>query len=110
MKQLPSFPQDTSLSALQAYSEAICQARGWDQTNSLETFLLLSEEMGELAKAIRNRINLFQEEGKQIKEGELEGEFADVLSYLLQLANQFGIDLAEAYRQKEEENAQRSWD
>jgi NTP pyrophosphatase (non-canonical NTP hydrolase) len=89
--------------------KAICAERGWDKNNPLEIFLLLSEEVGELAKAIRNKLKLYHEEGKKLKEKELEHEFADVLSYLLDLANQFNINLENAFREKEKVNAKRSW-
>lgn len=106
---LPSIPENASLSQLQAYQTAICKARGWDKTSDLESFLLFMEEIGELAKAIRNRRELYQEEGKSSHTNELKGEFADVLSYLMELANRFGIDLETVYREKEAINAKRNW-
>ncbi|MEM7367468.1 MAG: MazG nucleotide pyrophosphohydrolase domain-containing protein [Bacteroidota bacterium] len=106
MAHLPDRP---TLADLQSYQAAICKERGWDQTSDLEAFLLFTEEIGELAKAIRNRRELYQEQGKSPKSGELEGEFADVLSYLMELANRFGIDLEQVYRAKEEVNAGREW-
>lgn len=51
------------------------------------TFLWLMEEVGELAASIR--------EGTR---EEKEGEFADVLAWLVTLANVEGIDLEEALR------------
>ncbi len=51
------------------------------------TFLWLMEEVGELAASIR--------EGTQ---EEKEGEFADVLAWLVTLANVEGIDLEKALR------------
>ncbi|MEL6675609.1 MAG: MazG nucleotide pyrophosphohydrolase domain-containing protein [Bacteroidota bacterium] len=106
MAEIPSRP---SLADLQAYQAAVCRERGWDQTPPLQTFLLFTEEIGELAKAIRNRLNIYQEKGKQVAPEELQGEFADVLSYLLELANYFEIDLTEVYRAKEAINAARDW-
>jgi len=98
-----------TLSDFQEYLKILCSERGWDKNNPLEIFLLFSEEVGELAKAMRNRMKLYHEEGKVYKENELENEFADVLSYLLDLANQFDIDLEQAFRRKEEKNALRIW-
>jgi len=98
-----------TLSELQAYQAAICKKRGWDKTSDLETFLLFSEEIGELAKAIRKRRNLYTELGKSSEKDGIEGEFADVLSYLMELANRFEVDLAKAYRNKEAINADREW-
>ncbi|MEM6766214.1 MAG: MazG nucleotide pyrophosphohydrolase domain-containing protein [Bacteroidota bacterium] len=103
------FPKNTSLSSLQAYQKAICKERGWDKATVLETFLLFSEEVGELAKAIRYRENIYTEKGKAMQEEALAFEFADVFSYLLELANQLEIDMEEAYRIKEKINAERSW-
>lgn len=106
---MAKIPDRPTLGQLQAYQAAICQERGWDQTSDLEAFLLFMEEVGELAKAIRNRRELYQEQGKQVKSDELEGEFADVLSYLMELANRFGVNLEQVYRAKEEVNADREW-
>ena len=106
---LPKIPNQATLAQLQQYQTDICKARGWDQTSSLETFLLFTEEVGELAKAIRNRLALYVEEGKAQQAEELSEEFADVFSYLMELANQFDIDLETAYRKKEAKNMSRKW-
>ena len=98
-----------TLKDLQEYQEELCKERGWDKSTDLETFLLFTEEVGELAKAIRNRKELYTEKGKKKDDFELEGEFADVLGYLLELANKFGIDLEDAFRKKEAYNANRQW-
>ena len=101
--------QNPTLADFQQYLKLLCQERGWDKNDPLEIFLLFSEEIGELAKAIRNRMRIYHEEGKQLKEDELEDEFADVFSYLLDLANQFDIDLETAFRNKEKKNAKIVW-
>jgi NTP pyrophosphatase (non-canonical NTP hydrolase) len=44
------------------------------------------------------------------KNFELAEEFADVLSYLLDLANYFQIDLEKAFREKEQINQNRIWE
>jgi NTP pyrophosphatase (non-canonical NTP hydrolase) len=97
------------LKDFQEYIKLIADERGWDKNNPLEIFLLFSEEVGELAKAIRNKIKLYHEAGKHAKPNELEYEFADVFSYLLDLANQFDVDLEKAFRDKEEKNKKRTW-
>ena len=56
---------------------------------SAATFLWLSEEIGELAAALR--------EGTR---EELAAEFADVLAWIATLANVEGIDLADAVKAK----------
>ncbi len=93
----------------QEYIKQITIERGWDKNSPLEIFLLFSEEVGELAKAIRNKYRLYHETGKKYNPNELEEEIADVFSYILDLANVFDIDLETAFRKKEEKNANRVW-
>lgn len=106
MATLPSHP---GLPEYQHYMDEICQERGWTRDSYAEKFLLFTEEVGELAKAIRNAQGLYQEKARQ-EAGELEEEFADVFSYLLDLANYFHIDLEKAFREKEQVNASRTWE
>ncbi|MEZ4775216.1 MAG: MazG nucleotide pyrophosphohydrolase domain-containing protein [Bacteroidia bacterium] len=107
---MPQIPENPSLANLQTYQHEICQERGWDKTSDAETFLLFMEEVGELAKAIRKKKKLYEEKAKAHISADLEGEFADVLSYLLELANRFEVDLEKAYRDKEAENSGRVWE
>lgn len=93
----------------QRYMDEICRERGWTKDNYAEKFLLFTEEVGELAKAIRKARGLYQEKARP-KALELEEEFADVFSYLLDLANYFQIDLEKAFREKEQLNATRHWE
>ena len=102
-------PEHSTLPELQQYVDDICKERGWTKDNYSEKFLLFTEEVGELAKAIRKTQGLYQEKAKQ-KQVELEEEFADVLSYLLDLANYFHVDLEKAFREKEQVNASRTWE
>jgi NTP pyrophosphatase (non-canonical NTP hydrolase) len=50
------------------------------------------EQSGELAKAMRKAAGLYEERAKQHKTS-LAEESADVLSYLVDLANCFQVDL-----------------
>lgn len=106
MAQLPEKP---TLADLQNYIEQTRIERSWSKSSPLELFLLFSEEVGELAKAIRRQQRLFIEPSKAHLQPNLEDEFADVLSYLLDLANCLGIDLEQAFRKKEEVNSKREW-
>lgn len=106
---MPHLPQGASLSQLQAYLTDLCRERGWDQTDELSTWLLFTEEIGELAKAIRNQRKLYQEAGSSPPPEALAHEMADVLSYFLQLANQLGVDLETAFAEKEAINQGRTW-
>ncbi|KAF0248569.1 MAG: pyrophosphatase [bacterium] len=103
LKEKPTLPE------IQEYIKEICKERNWDKNNHLEIFLLFTEEIGELAKAIRKHQGLYDEKVKE-KNVNLEEEFADVFSYLLDLANYFNIDLEKAFRNKDKINSSRKWD
>lgn len=98
-----------TLPELQRYMDEICKERGWTKDNYAEKFLLFTEEIGELAKEIRKTQGLYKEKARQSNLA-LEEEFADVLSYLLDLANYFQVDLEQAFRAKEQINQSRIWE
>jgi NTP pyrophosphatase (non-canonical NTP hydrolase) len=102
-------PEHPTLIDLQIYMDEVCKERGWVKDTYSEKFLLFSEEVGELAKAMRKTAGLYKEQAKP-KNFELEEEFADVFSYLLDLANYFQIDLEKAFREKEQVNEGRTWE
>lgn len=110
---LPDLPAlGTSLSKWQEYVSHNVKARGWDQASDLEIYLLFSEEVGEMAKALRRHRGLFNEtnpERLSKAHHEVGEEMADVLSYLLDLAGRLDIDLESAFREKEERNRSREW-
>lgn len=106
MAELPAHP---TLADLQRYMAEVCAERGWTNDSPAEKFLLFMEEIGELAKAMRRAQGLYQEAARPTRLA-LEEEFADVLSYVLDLANLFQIDLEQAFRAKEEVNATRTWE
>lgn len=101
--------ENPTLQELQRYIAEVCQERGWTKDSPPEKFVLFIEEVGELAKAMRKDAGLYQEQARQ-RDISLEEEFADVLSYLLDLANCFQIDLERAFREKEQVNQARTWD
>ena len=105
MAQLPERP---TLNDLQMYVAEVCQERGWTKDTPPEKFVLFIEEVGELAKAMRKAAGLYDEPAKQ-RAISLEEEFADVLSYLLDLANCFEVDLEQVFRAKEQVNQSRTW-
>ncbi|GER91256.1 nucleotide pyrophosphohydrolase [Dictyobacter vulcani] len=100
---------EPTLKDLQQYMAAVCVERGWTKDSPAEKFVLFIEEVGELAKAMRKAAGLYEEKAKQ-RDINLEEEFSDVLSYLLDLANTFDIDLEQAFRAKEKVNQSRSWE
>ena len=96
-----------SLSELQAYVH-ICEAeRGFAGESSLEKCLLLGEEVGELFKAVRKASGMKIDPDSSVSQ--VSEELADILNYLLAIANRFGIDLDAAFADKERTNRFRSW-
>lgn len=102
--------QIKTLPEMQHYCKNFNAEMGWNKNSHLEIFLLLSEEFGELAQSIRYYTKLYTPESKAIDKNELALEMADVLNYLIDLANYFEIDLLSAFQQKNEENKLRSWE
>lgn len=98
-----------TLGDLQRYVAEVCQERGWTKDTPAEKFVLFVEEVGELAKEMRKAAGLYAERAKP-QQMSLEEEFADVLSYLLDLANCFQVDLEAAFRAKEQVNQTRTWE
>ena len=69
----------------------ICKLKGWDRAPIHKVWLLFTEEIGELASAIRQNIGIYKKTGN--KHSSVEAEMGDVFSYLFQLAYMLNIDL-----------------
>lgn len=79
----------------------MCRAKGWDTSSVDGVWLLLSEEFGELASAIRQERGSFRKMGPRRRRGgcEVRSEMADVFSYLFQLAHMLDVDLEQMWRE-----------
>ena len=83
-----------SLNYYKSETEIICKKKGWTNATVDTVWLLLTEEIGELASAIRQykktykKTNLKKERGTDIMM-----EMGDVFSYLFQLAHMLDVDL-----------------
>ncbi len=102
-----SLPTDDSLKQLQAYIWQINKERGFNTTDPSKKLVMLMEEVGELAKAVRQSIGL--KFTNTTKRTELEEELADVQIVLLGLAGILDIDMFKAVTAKEEKNRKRTW-
>ncbi len=92
--------KDIKISDLQRLIKTLDNGVG----TSEEYFYKLTEEVGELSKAIRKNIRL--NENGEIK-GTIEEELYDVLCYVICLANSYDINLEECMYLKEKLNAQK---
>jgi len=83
-----------SLNKYKELTQEICIKKGWDDVSIEIIWMLLTEEIGELASAIRRTSRHFQDR----KIINVEGEIMDVLSYLFQIAHKYDIDLDKAWK------------
>lgn len=98
-----------SLKKLQEHVHKTTLQRGFGDETPADVMLLMVEEVGELAKALRKHASLKIDQNKKESYNKLEHELADVFIYLLDLANTCQVDLFEAFREKEYENNKRVW-
>jgi NTP pyrophosphatase (non-canonical NTP hydrolase)/nucleoside 2-deoxyribosyltransferase len=97
-----------TLKWLQDYVQSIIKLRGFGRETIEDAMLLLVEEVGELAKAVRNLLGLRSSRKRDLQKNVRE-ELADCLIYLLDIANLANIDLEDAFREKERHNSRRKW-
>jgi len=84
----------TSLNFYKEYTEKVCKSKGWDRAAVDTVWLLLTEEFGELASAIRQYKKTYKKTGLKKERGtDVMMEMGDVFSYLLQLAHMLNVDL-----------------
>ena len=73
---------------------AMCQQKGWDKAPISIVWMLLNEEMGELASSIRQKKQIYRKTGLKKDRGtDVVMEMGDVFSYLFQIANILDVDL-----------------
>src|SRR6266446_5346895 len=99
MDEHPVLREQPTLADLQEYIRKTLVYRGHND-EPLYAMLMLSEEVGELAKAVRKAVG-----GKtdpKSRESHTAEEAADVLWVLLAICNRLGINLEQAFRAKEE--------
>ena len=76
----------------------LCRSKGWDKAPVSTVWLLFTEEIGELASAIRQYQRHFRKTGLKKDRGtDVSTEMGDVVSYLFQLAHMLNIDLDEMW-------------
>lgn len=96
-----------SLQQLQAYIARVEAERNFDTESASQKCLLLGEELGELFKAVRKASGLGVDPLSETKE--VAHELADILSFVLAIANRYQIDLGQAFVSKELINQTRTW-
>ena len=81
--------------------------RGFAEESAERKMLMLTEEVGELAKAVREYIGMGF--SSTTSKNEAAEEIADVLIITLGLASRLDIDVSKALKNKEAKNEKRKW-
>ena len=107
---LKKLSDKSSINEIQSYIKKVMEVRGFNKEKSSDKILLLVEEVGELAKAIRkNERKLGIDKTKEYNYSSIESEIADVFIVLLSICDILNIDLLKVFLDKEEENIKRIW-
>ena len=107
---LRKLSDESSINEIQSYIKKVMEVRGFNKEKSSDKILLLVEEVGELAKAIRkNEKKLGIDKTKEYNYSSIESEIADVFIVLLSICDILNIDLLKVFLDKEEENIKRIW-
>ena len=102
--------KDNTIIQVQEYIRNVIELRGFSEQNIEKTMLLLTEEIGELAKAIRkDKTSMSIDKSKINNYDTIESEVADVFIVLCSICNKLNIDLFSSLKEKEKENITRKW-
>lgn len=113
--------EDGRLPAFQTFHRELDVNKSFDP-DLFFNYILLVEEMGEIASELvkiwgdvtrlkadgRTAENAYQE-AVEMHRSTLRNELADLLAYILKIANYTGIDLEQAYMDKMKKNVNRTW-
>jgi NTP pyrophosphatase (non-canonical NTP hydrolase) len=99
-----------SLNNYKDHTQELCRLKGWNRSNVSTVWLLLTEEIGELASAIRQHQKTFMKTGlKKSKGTDVQAEMGDVFSYLFQLASMLNVDLDDMWERHQTKVFQRNY-
>lgn len=100
-------PENPTLRDYQHYLATMVVERHFDHETIRDTLVLLMEEVGELAKAVRKSSGMMIDASSDTRQ--VADEVADIFILLGCLANQLGVDMEQAFRDKEAKSKQRTW-
>lgn len=106
-------PERATMRDLQRYVHDLEAMHGWLDVDLVHNCFLMGEEVGELFKAVRRYERIYEQaDAPQIedRQREVAHEIVDVLNYLLAIANRLDIDVEAAFRDKNAQNQERSWE
>lgn len=106
--ELEKINEESSVRDLQKYINDMIKVRGFENETPKDIMILLTEEIGELAKEVRKLSGIKTDVNKK-DETRASEEIADVLIYILSMCKVLNIDLLEAFKDKEKINLKRTW-
>jgi NTP pyrophosphatase (non-canonical NTP hydrolase) len=99
--------ENASIGELQDYVAGVERERGFANESVLQKCLLLGEEVGELFKAVRKTAGIGVDPTSAV--GNVSDELADVLIFVIAIANRYGVNLEAAVRGKDAKSRDRTW-
>ena len=100
----------STLKDIQTYIKKVLELRGLSNQTVKDKLLLLTEEVGELTKAVRkNSLGASVDHNKISNYDSVESEIADVFIVLVSVANILNIDIFNCLKEKEKINTNRTW-
>ena len=107
-KELNALSKESSVKDLQKYIKDMIETRGF-KNSLLERMVLLTEEIGELAKEVRKTDNNFTVDINKEYNSSLENEITDVFICLMGMCELIDMDIVEGLKNKEKINFRRIW-
>jgi NTP pyrophosphatase (non-canonical NTP hydrolase) len=102
---MAALPDRPTLADYQRLVKKLVIERGYNEETVPEVMMLLTEEVGELAKAIR-KLN-GQKTHQDSRVHDVAEELADCFWLVVDISNRLDIDLEQTFRAKEAKNAKR---
>ena len=107
-KELNALSKESSVKDLQKYIKDMIETRGF-KNSLLERMVLLTEEIGELAKEVRKTDNNLSIDINKEYNSSLENEITDVFICLMGMWELIDMDIVEGLKNKEKINFERVW-
>jgi len=107
-RKLEMLNDESSLADIQNYMNEAIRKRGFQDETEKDILLFLTEELGELAHAVRKKTNMKMDVDKS-NDSDIKREIADIFSYILAMCRVLDIDLLQAFKDKESKNCKRKW-
>ena len=102
--------ETNTLREVQKYIKEVNTVRGFEGQPVQDIMLLLTEEIGELAKALRKTAtDMSTDVNKDYNYDTVESEISDCFYVLNGICNKLNIDLFTCLKEKEKENIRRVW-